>query len=256
MAIAARPARVSSVPGSTDLPVTASKPQILVLSQYDPLNPADVARTPSNIAPLAPDIILQGDVSNLRGLVKIDSAAGSIRLEQKRNSKDEIISPAETATIRADQVEVKTRNGDFVQSYTDSFFHVAGAPLTIVPGDTNLAFPGNVDSIIHTPETAGSGIVANGSVLIAARYLNINGIIQSGISEWGVRIPANAGVTVPGLTIRSVNKQVELNLGETIVVALHSTNPGKSKTKVDAAAPPGEPSVTLFTLTPSPVKNR
>ena len=65
-----------------------------------------------------------------------------------------------------------------------------------------------------------------------------------------------AGVTVPGLTIRTVNTQVELNLGETIVVALHSTNPGKSKTNVDAAAPPGEPCVTLFTLTPSPVKNR
>ncbi|MES2792548.1 MAG: hypothetical protein V4719_23245 [Planctomycetota bacterium] len=64
------------------------------------------------------------------------------------------------------------------------------------------------------------------------------------------------GFTVPGLTTRRVEKQVELNLGETIVVALHSTDPGKSKTKVDAAAPPGEPCVTLFTLTPSPVKNR
>lgn len=65
-----------------------------------------------------------------------------------------------------------------------------------------------------------------------------------------------AGFTVPSLTIRTVTKQVELKLGETIVIAMHSTNPGKSKTKVDAAAPPGEPSITLFTLTPSPVKNR
>ena len=65
-----------------------------------------------------------------------------------------------------------------------------------------------------------------------------------------------AGITAPGLTIRRVSTQVELNLGETIVVAIYSTNPGKSKTKVDAAAPPGEPSVTLFMLTPSPVRNR
>lgn len=65
-----------------------------------------------------------------------------------------------------------------------------------------------------------------------------------------------AGFTVPGLTTRAVEMDVELNLGETIVVALQSTNSDKSKTKVDAAAPPGEPSVTLFTLTPSPVKNR
>src|SRR5690606_18273888 len=49
-----------------------------------------------------------------------------------------------------------------------------------------------------SPETAGAGIVANGSVLIAARYLNINGVIQSGIPEWGVRIPAGAMVTLPG----------------------------------------------------------
>lgn len=65
-----------------------------------------------------------------------------------------------------------------------------------------------------------------------------------------------AGVTDPVLTTRRVEKQVELNLGETIVVTLQSTNPGQSKTKVDAAAPPGETCVTLFTLTPSPVKNR
>ncbi len=65
-----------------------------------------------------------------------------------------------------------------------------------------------------------------------------------------------AGFSVPGLTMSRVEKQVELNLSETIVVALHSTDPGKSKTKVDAAAPPGEPCVTLFTLTPSPVKRR
>ena len=65
-----------------------------------------------------------------------------------------------------------------------------------------------------------------------------------------------AGFTFPSLTIRRVNMQVELNLGETIVVALQSTNPGKSKSKADAAAPPGEPCVTLFTLTPSLVENR
>lgn len=43
-----------------------------------------------------------------------------------------------------------------------------------------------MDSLSFQPEVAGSGIVANGSVFIAARYLNINGIVQSGMSEWGV----------------------------------------------------------------------
>ncbi|QCB46258.1 leukotoxin LktA family filamentous adhesin [Hydrogenophaga sp. PAMC20947] len=174
--------------GST---VTQGKPRILVESKYDPLDPLYIAQSPPGEAPLAPDIIVKGNISNLRGLVKIDSAAGSIRLE-------------ETASIQADDVEVKTRNGDFVQSYTDTFSHVAGAPLTTVepadpPAGTVLDFPTNIAKITRTPETAGSGIVANGSVLIAARYLNINGTIQSGIPEWGVRIPATATVAVSGL---------------------------------------------------------
>ena len=180
-------------------PIPAAQPQILVESRYDPLDPFYIAQTPADTPTLAPDIILQGDVSNLRGLVKIDSAAGSIRLEQKTDADGNVIMPPETANIRADRVEIKTRNGDFVQSYTDTFFHTAGAPLTITPGDPELAFPGSISKINRSPEVAGSGIVANGSVLIAARYLNINGNVQSGLPEWGVRIPSDASVTVPGI---------------------------------------------------------
>ncbi len=66
-----------------------------------------------------------------------------------------------------------------------------------------------------------------------------------------------AGFTVPGLTIRRVNMQVELNLGETIIVALQAANPGGTpKANADAASKPGEPPVTLVTLTPSPVEKR
>jgi hypothetical protein len=140
---------------------------------------------------------MQGDVSNLRGLVKVDSAAGSIRLEQKVDGNGNLI-PGQTATIRAGEVDIKTRNGDFVQSYANAFYHAAGAPLFIEPGDPNLAFPGNIDEIKRNPEQPGAGIIANGSVLIAARYLNINGNIQSGIPEWGVIVPTNATVTVGG----------------------------------------------------------
>jgi hypothetical protein len=65
-----------------------------------------------------------------------------------------------------------------------------------------------------------------------------------------------AGFTVPSLTTRRTEMHVELNLGETIVVAMPSIAPGNSKDKADAAALPGEPRVTLFTLTPSPVAGR
>lgn len=156
--------------------VVAGKPQILVQSLYDPLSPIYQDGTPDSTAKIAPDLVFTRDVSNPRGLVKVSSEAGSIRLEQNAN-------------IRADSVDIKTKNGDFVQSYSDGFFHTAGAPLTIVPGNNELKFPENVDKIKPTPETQGQGIIANGSVLISARYLNVNGIIQSGIPEWGVQIP-------------------------------------------------------------------
>ncbi len=182
--------------GSTVLP---GKPKIVVESKYDPLDPFYSSQTlAGGAATVAPDIILKGDISNLRGLVKIDSAAGSIRIEQ-------------TASIRADDVEVKTRNGDFVQSYSNTFSHVAGAPLTTTNGDPNLAFPDNIAEISRTPEAVGSGIVANGSVLIAARYLNINGTIQSGIPEWGVRIPASATVSVGGVPMTFAQAQAHYN---------------------------------------------
>ncbi len=133
--------------------------------------------------------------------MKIRSEAGSIRLEQKRNADGTLVTPVETATIRANDVEIITKNGDFVQSYTNTFFHTAGAPLSVTPGDPNLtpdSNPARFSTINRTAEGVAKGIVANGSVLIAARYLNINGIIQSGIAEWGVNVPANATVSIPG----------------------------------------------------------
>jgi len=185
-------------------------PTILVQSTYDPLLYPNYGVPGTELPAPAPDIILQGDISNLRGLVKIDTAAGSIRIEQKRDANGDLIAPAETASVRANEIQIETRNGDFVQSYTDSFVNTGGDPLSVIK---DLANP-PLDKIVYTPEAAGSGIVANGSVLIAARYLNINGIIQSGIAEWGVTVPSNALVELPDHSIVSfaVAKQYYANL--------------------------------------------
>lgn len=94
---------------------------------------------------------------------------------------------------------------------------------------------------------------------LVASHLDANRLRLEFQAESSQRNLENAvvtgGLTVPGLTTRRVEMEVELNLGETIVVALQSTNPDKLKAKANAA-PPGEPGATLFTLTPSPVKNR
>lgn len=154
-------------------------PAIVVDNRFNPLDSADAARAiGAGVAPVAPDIVLTDAISNLRGRVAIASAAGGIRLEP-------------TASIAAGTVEVQALNGDFVQSYRNSATHVGTAPLKEVTDGS-----GRHDIVL---DTSGSGsIVANGSVLVAARYLNINGVIQSGLPEWGVSIPAAARVVLPG----------------------------------------------------------
>jgi filamentous hemagglutinin family protein len=136
----------------------APKPAINITSTYD----ANAAGA-TVLAP-APNIELAGDISNLRGSVTVKSAAGSI---------------LSNGSIRAGTVDIKADNGDFVQSYVDNFFHVGGDPASIKDNGTPL----------------GGGIVANGSVFLSARYLNINSLVQSGIEDWKIDLPAAPKLT-------------------------------------------------------------
>ncbi|WP_183023997.1 leukotoxin LktA family filamentous adhesin [Variovorax sp. UMC13] len=136
----------------------APKPAINITSTYD----ANAAGA-TVLAP-APNIELAGDISNLRGSVTVKSAAGSI---------------LSNGSIRAGTVDIKADNGDFVQSYVDNFFHVGGDPASIKDNGTPL----------------GGGIVANGSVFLSARYLNINSLVQSGIQDWKIDLPAAPKLT-------------------------------------------------------------
>jgi hypothetical protein len=146
-----------------------SLPEVVITSRYDP-NDAAFTRTGP-----APDIQLTGSITNTRGLVQVRSAAGSIVA-------------TETSNINAGTVDVLASNGDFVQSYTDNFFHVGGDPATIY--DTKNLTP-------STGQAVPKGIVANGSVFISARYLNINGLIQSGIADYQLTLP-QGGATLTG----------------------------------------------------------
>lgn len=136
-------------------------PAIVVRSNYDP-NGVAYTKLP---AP-APNIELEGDITNLRGSVTVGSRAGSIY---------------SNGSINAGTVNVKAENGDFVQSFVDNFFHVGGDPASIQDNNTKL----------------GAGIVANGSVFISARYLNLNSLVQSGIEQWNLTLPVSATLTGP-----------------------------------------------------------
>jgi hypothetical protein len=135
-----------------------SQPAVTITSTYDPNS------SPYPIG-AAPDIRLTGNISNPRGLVQVHSAAGSI-LSQ--------------GNIYAGTVDIKAANGDFVQSYVDNFFHIGGDPKAIYEGTTT---PG--------------GVIANGNVFISSRYININGIIQSGIASYTLTLPTG-GATLTG----------------------------------------------------------
>ncbi|RZI65243.1 MAG: leukotoxin LktA family filamentous adhesin, partial [Variovorax sp.] len=136
----------------------APKPSINITSNYDPSAAGTAVLAP------APNIELSGDISNLRGSVNVHSAAGSI---------------LSNGTIRAGTVDIQAENGDFVQSYVDNFFHVGGDAASIKDNGTAL----------------GKGIVANGSVFLSARYLNINSLVQSGIENWQIDLPAAPKLT-------------------------------------------------------------
>ena len=150
-------------------------PTITITSTYDPTTapavPAAVAAAADSTGKLpAPDIVLvQGTkIDNPLGLVKVTSQAGNIYANGE---------------ISAAQVTILVKNGDFIQSYVAGFGHIAGDPagVAFLGGDPRL-------------DATGGGIVANGSIFISARYLNINGLIQSGVDEWTLDLPASYGL--------------------------------------------------------------
>ncbi|WP_176250049.1 leukotoxin LktA family filamentous adhesin [Sulfitobacter sp. HGT1] len=142
---------------------------------------------------LAPDIILKTGavIENTRGAVKIDSASGNIYIRGK---------------INAGSVDILARNGDFVSSYVNGFNHIGGDPASFSdPKDAT---------------EAGKGITANGSVSIAARYLNINSTIQSGIANWKLDLDGAPKLTgapeLVGRTQAEINALVTANKNATV----------------------------------------
>lgn len=151
-------------------------PSITIQSNYQPdtndptHRTVPLAQSANNNLP-APDIQLaQGSViSNPLGSVTIQSQAGNIY---------------SNGQINANTVTINVKNGDFVQSYVFGFDHIAGDPAGtgLNGGDPTL-------------DATGGGIVANGAVFISARYLNINGLIQSGIDQWTLNLAGSPTLT-------------------------------------------------------------
>ena len=94
-------------------------------------------------------------IYNPYGSVSITSAQGDVYSD---------------GSIYADTVKVDVKNGDFIQGYSNRLANVGGLPENEVNG------PGS------------AGIKANGNIYIAARYVNINAPIESGVSYYLARL--------------------------------------------------------------------
>ncbi|MCQ9380143.1 hypothetical protein [Methyloversatilis sp. XJ19-49] len=162
---------------------------------------------PVNLNALQPEIHVDGDLSNARGIVKIEST-GSVLVG---------------ADIVAQTVDIATK-GDFIKTFTVGFTHQAGDPSLdkLVAGFINQAgnfvnglqqnneatarnefkiatnptwrLSGSTQTQTKTYTVNNVAISANGStiagnnVFISGEKLNINGLIQSGLPEFNVQI--------------------------------------------------------------------
>ncbi len=103
---------------------------------------------------LRPEIHLLGNITNRGGAVRLGNTLGSI-----------IVS----GNIEADTIQI-TAGGSFIQNFTTGFTHVGGTP------DAN-----------NIPESE-SQIVAGGAIYINGEYVNINGLVRSGVAEYALTI--------------------------------------------------------------------
>lgn len=165
--------------------------QINIFSNYNPesttyYDPDNTTNRYLNTLQISPDVILlsTGTINNPAGSVNIISQAGNVYINGK---------------INAGSISIVARNGDLVTSYVNGFNHVGGDPAT------GYSTPGTAVTPTD-PIATGLGLVANGQVFLAARYLNINSTVQSGIANWSLDLaPTTQLVTTDASRIGGLN---------------------------------------------------
>src|SRR3954463_1113480 len=118
-----------------------------------------------------------------------------------------------SGTILVASATFSAPNGAFVQSYVDSLQNFGDAPYTLwsqvalksrTPGALPNSLQFYIDAAKAANNTHGSSWIFGDDVSISARYLNINGTIQSGLPDQQVTIDP----TDVGHTGRTVTQQI------------------------------------------------
>ena len=176
---------------------TSEEPVIRIENTYE---------DPINLNALNPEVHIDGDITNIRGLVEINSA-GSVQV---------------SSNILAKTIVINTK-GDFIKTFTTGFTHQGGDPTLNVPNRYGPAeytaadgkvYPYTLDLYYEDlakrlypnstlPPTSGttnvtwndsvntpalSSVIAGQNVFISGEKLNINGLIQSGLPSFDVNI--------------------------------------------------------------------
>ncbi len=173
----------------------SAAPAISITSNY---NPNDGGYYNSNYSGslyylkhqmIAPDLTLnQGAaISNANGPVTIVSYDGNIYQD---------------GSIDAQSLSITAYNGDYSSSYTDSIDNQGGNPATQNPATTGTSCADAAGNAITGPCANQSGLqstIVNGNISIAARYLNINSLIQSGMVDNALSIASGDLLTTSDL---------------------------------------------------------
>jgi len=139
----------------------------------------------------APDIFVDGDIRNTGGEVSINSRYGSVQIKSG-------------VDVLADIIRIRAGRNVFI-GYDDGFRNIAGE-INGLNGHwtdiTDSAYNGGQDingsntpwtwndpeQIIDTSFASDPSVIAGNMVFIAGEYLNINGIVQSGVQDKSVTI--------------------------------------------------------------------
>lgn len=145
--------------GSVETSENSPAPVISIINSY---NPATGQVDGSGLKAPAPDIYVNGRISNRRGNIDLTASYGSIYAN---------------ADIRGQSLNISAGK-DFVLNNMDGFTHIGGDPA--------------YNNSNGTLNPANSATVAGNNVVISALYLNINGLVQSGVADWSVVIDESA----------------------------------------------------------------
>lgn len=138
----------------------------------------------------APNIDIDGTVTNYGGAIKVNNMAGSIYLDGKINSSDLSV----------------TAGRDIYQGYTNGFRHIGGAPESawdsIASGNesSHLGSGSASSSSNANIDDSRSSMVASNSIFLSGRYINLNGLVQSGTTDYVLEIPDENIQLAGGLT--------------------------------------------------------